>query len=63
MFDLDHFITDCRAAITRPSSELAIKEILERAVASPADVEAALGTPRQAQIATLHHDRDLTIRG
>ena len=61
MFNLDHFIADCRAALTEPSPELAIKEILERAVANPADVVGALGTPRQAQIASLHHDRDLTI--
>jgi predicted metal-dependent enzyme (double-stranded beta helix superfamily) len=61
MFNLDHFITDCRAALTRHSPELAIQEVLERAVASPSELEAALGTPHQAQITTLHHDRDLTI--
>jgi predicted metal-dependent enzyme (double-stranded beta helix superfamily) len=61
MFNIDHFITECRAALTQTSPELVIKEILERAVASPSEVEAAVGTPRQAQIATLHHDRDLTI--
>ena len=61
MLNLDHFITDCRVALTHRSPELAIQEILERVVASPSEVEAALGTPRQAQITTLHHDRDLTI--
>jgi predicted metal-dependent enzyme (double-stranded beta helix superfamily) len=61
MLNLDHFITDCRAALTHRLPELAIQEILERVVASPSEVEAALGTPRQAQITTLHHDRDLTI--
>lgn len=61
MFNLDHFIADCQVALTQGSPELAIREILERTVASPSELEAALGTPRQAQIATLHHDRDLTI--
>ena len=61
MLDLDRFISDCRAALTGPSPELAIKEILARTVSSPADVEAALGTPREGQVVTLHHDRDLTI--
>jgi predicted metal-dependent enzyme (double-stranded beta helix superfamily) len=61
MLNLDHFVTECRAALTRPSPELVIKEILERAVADPSAVEAALGRPRQGKIATLHHDRDLTI--
>lgn len=61
MLNLDHFVADCRAALAEASPELAIKELLARAVASPSDVEAALGTPRQGQISTLFHDRDLTI--
>jgi predicted metal-dependent enzyme (double-stranded beta helix superfamily) len=61
MLNLDRFITECRAALTQPTPELVIKEILERTVSSPSEVEAALGTPRQGSIATLHHDRDLTI--
>lgn len=61
MLNLDHFIADCRAALGERSPELAIREILERVVANPSDVEAALGTPRQAQITPLHHDRELTI--
>ena len=61
MLKIDHFIAECRAALTESSPELAIKEILERAVSDPSGVEAAVGTPRRAQIATLHHERDLTI--
>ena len=61
MLNLDHFIADCRAARTRPTPELVIKEILERAIANPSEVEAAVGTPRDGKIVTLHHERDLTI--
>ena len=61
MFDLDRFIVDCRNALTESSPELAIKEILERAVSSPGEVEAALGTPLQGEITALHHSPDLTI--
>jgi predicted metal-dependent enzyme (double-stranded beta helix superfamily) len=61
MLNLDHFTAACRAALTRSTPQLAIKEILEQTVANPSEVEAALGTPRQGQITTLHHDRDLTI--
>ena len=61
MFDVDRFVTDCRGALTDPSPELAIKAILERAVTHPSEVQAALGTPREGTIRTLHHDRDLTI--
>jgi hypothetical protein len=45
MLNLDHFISDCRTALTEPTPELAIKEVLARAVANPSEVEAALGTP------------------
>jgi len=61
MLNLDHFTAECRAALTQPTPQLVIKEILARAVSGPSEVEAALGTPRRAQIATLHHDQDLTI--
>ena len=61
MLNLDRFITECRAALTQPTPELVIKEILERAVSSPSEVEGALGTPRQGSISILHHARDLTI--
>jgi predicted metal-dependent enzyme (double-stranded beta helix superfamily) len=61
MLNIDHFIDECRAALSQPSPELVIKEIVERAVADPAGVEAALGAPREGTIATLHHDRELTI--
>jgi predicted metal-dependent enzyme (double-stranded beta helix superfamily) len=61
MLDLERFVGDCRAAIGGPSPELTIKEILARAVASRGDVEAALGTPRQGEVATLYHGRDLTV--
>ena len=61
MLNVDHFIADCRAALSRPSPELVIREIVERVIADPAGVEAALGTPREGTIVPLHHERDLTI--
>jgi predicted metal-dependent enzyme (double-stranded beta helix superfamily) len=61
MLNLDNFVAACRAALAEPSPELAVKEILARALARPSDVEAALGTPQEGRIATLHHDRELTI--
>lgn len=61
MLNVDHFIADCRAALSQPSPELVIKEIVERAIADPAGVEAALGTPGEGTIVPLHHERDLTI--
>ena len=61
MLNVDRFVTDCRAALTQSSPEQAIKEILDRAIANPSEVEAALGTPRLGKITPLHHSPDLTI--
>jgi predicted metal-dependent enzyme (double-stranded beta helix superfamily) len=61
MLNVDQFVADCRAALRHSTPELAVKEIVERAVASPSEVEAALGTPREGKIGILHHAPDLTI--
>lgn len=61
MLNVDHFVSDCRAALAGPTPELTIKEVLRRIVASPSDVQAALGAPRRGEITPLHHERDLTI--
>ena len=61
MLNVDQFVADCRAALRQSTPELAVKELLERTVASPSQVEAALGTPREGKIGVLHHAPDLTI--
>jgi predicted metal-dependent enzyme (double-stranded beta helix superfamily) len=61
MLNVDQFVTDCRAALRQSAPELAVKELLERTVANPSDVEAALGAPREGKVGILHHASDLTI--
>jgi predicted metal-dependent enzyme (double-stranded beta helix superfamily) len=61
MFDVERFVTDCRRALKEPSPELAVKDVVEGAMARPGEVERALGTPHWAEIATLHRADDLTI--
>jgi predicted metal-dependent enzyme (double-stranded beta helix superfamily) len=61
VFDLDHFIADCRAVLAERSPEMAIKELVARAVATPGEVEAALGTPREGGLVPLHRSPELTI--
>ena len=61
MFDLDRFIADCRAALAANQPAARVGEILERALAAPGNVEAALGTPRRGGLFTLHHSPGLTI--
>jgi hypothetical protein len=43
MFDLDRFIADCRAALATSSPPAAVGALVDRALAAPAEVEAAPG--------------------
>jgi predicted metal-dependent enzyme (double-stranded beta helix superfamily) len=61
MFEVERFVEECRAALGEASAELAVRELLARATAAPAEVEAALGTPRRGDIATLHRSPELTV--
>ena len=61
MFDLDRFIEECRAAVAADPSHKSVREVLARAVADPAAVLKALGEPKAAGVAPLHHAPDLTI--
>ncbi len=61
MFDLDRFIADCRASLASAHPAAAVRGLTGRAVAVPGEVEAALGSPRQGGLFTLHHGSDLTI--
>jgi predicted metal-dependent enzyme (double-stranded beta helix superfamily) len=61
MFDLDRFIADCHAALKERNPEIAVKELVARAVAEPSNVERALGTPVSGGAARLHHSPELTI--
>ena len=61
MFTVERFIEDCRAALAENNPQAAVKELMERTMAEPGEVEAALGTPTLAQIGTLHHASDLTV--
>lgn len=61
MFDLDHLIADCRAALRDARPEAVIRELLTQAVTRPSDVEDALGTPRRGGLFPLHQSPELTI--
>ena len=61
MFDLDRFIADCHSALKERTPEIAVKELVARAVAEPSDVERALGTPVAGAVARLHHSPEVTI--
>jgi predicted metal-dependent enzyme (double-stranded beta helix superfamily) len=61
MFDVEQFISDCRAALAADASQRAMRDVVARAVSDPGAVLKALGEPKRAGIETLHHASDLTI--
>jgi predicted metal-dependent enzyme (double-stranded beta helix superfamily) len=61
MFDVERFTEECRAGLRESMPEVAIRAIVERAMANPEGVERTLGTPTMGQITTLHHSAELTI--
>jgi predicted metal-dependent enzyme (double-stranded beta helix superfamily) len=61
MFDRERFIEECLATLTAANSQAAVKEIVGRAVSSPADIINTLGVPVKAGIDVLHRSDDLTV--
>jgi len=61
MFDKDQFIADCRAALAGDRASRNVREVVARAVASPADVIKVLGEPKAGGIQPIHHSPELTI--
>src|SRR5499427_5283710 len=61
MFALDHFVSDCRAALKQDASHKFVREVVARAVSDPAKVLEALGEPTRAEMQVLHRSGDLTI--
>src|SRR5262252_2594418 len=61
MFALDHFVSDCRAALKQDASHKFVREVVARAVSDPAKVLEALGEPTRAEMQVLHRSSDLTI--
>ncbi len=60
MFDLDTFVADCIAASRETEPLRAIKELLARAVSTPAALATAL-PPERAGITALHVSAELTV--
>jgi len=61
MFDVEGLVEACRAGLRDSKPEIAVRDVVEQAMARPTDVERVLGTPTLGQITTLHHSPELTI--
>jgi len=60
-FDPDRFVEDCRRALADASPRHAVHEVVARAVADPAGIDAALGEPERPGLHPLHAGPDLTV--
>lgn len=61
MFEVDRFVSDCRAAYAEDPSHKAVREVIARAVSEPAEVLKGLGEPTRAGVHRLYHADDFTI--
>ena len=59
MFEIDRFIEDCRAAL--PGGQVALREVMARAVSEPGQVLHAFGVPERAGVSVIHRSADLTV--
>jgi predicted metal-dependent enzyme (double-stranded beta helix superfamily) len=59
--DLDRFVADCIAANEEADAQIAVNEVLARAVSTPDKVLAALGEPERAGLNVLLSSPTLTI--
>lgn len=60
MFAVEEFVASCRAAVGDSQPRLAVKEVLDRALANPSQIEAAL-PPRRAELVPLFVSEELTV--
>src|SRR5580658_8560923 len=58
---LPAIIDRCQAATLEHTPQLAVRDVLDELVASPGQLEAALGPIKRGGITTLHNAPDLTI--
>lgn len=61
MFDINEFVAECSGALVETQPALAVKEIVERAVARPDQVDAALGTAARGGFRCLHRSDAMTV--
>ena len=60
-FEIEEFVAGCREAAGSSQALPMVKDILAGALARPADITRALGTPSKAEIVTLHRSAELTV--
>ncbi len=60
-FDRDMFIDECRRSLDEDEPQLAVRDVVGRAISNPAAVERELGVADAWRVEVLYNDEDLTI--
>ncbi len=61
MFEMEGFLENCHKALLEHSPQLAMKEVVERAVSDPGPLEGIFGTLSKGGIETLFNSSELTV--
>ena len=59
MFSAEQLVSDCRLALKDPEPARAIRELVQRAIAAPAEVLRALGAPERSGLFPVHQSPGL----
>jgi hypothetical protein len=62
VFDIDEFVAECEAAVAETQAALRVKELVERAVTQPDQIDDALGTANTGGFRCLHRSPAMTVR-
>jgi predicted metal-dependent enzyme (double-stranded beta helix superfamily) len=60
-FNLDQFVADCRSALREDAPQLAVRDVVERAVSDPSGIEHTFGVASQWNITKLYNDDEITV--
>lgn len=61
MWNLEHFVADCRDAVSKDQNHNEISALVARAMADPTAVTRALGVPDRPGLTPIYKSADLTI--
>lgn len=61
MWNIEHFVADCREAVRAGSDHRPVGELMARAMSDPAAVLKALGEPEKPGLTPIYKSADLTI--
>jgi predicted metal-dependent enzyme (double-stranded beta helix superfamily) len=61
MFETEFFIEECRNALRETNPHAAVREVVEKTVADPAQIVRTMGEPTRAGAYALHRSPELTV--